>query len=75
MASNRDRFLRLSKARVEKTIKQIELIGNMSDKTNYSYEDQEMEAIFQQLDKALNQAKDKFKSKRKIKNLSLPKGI
>lgn len=75
MSTNRERFLRLSKARLEKTIKQIELISNLSDKTNYSYHDDEIEEMFAQIDQAVNQAKQKFKEKAKTKKPGLPRGI
>ncbi|WP_038150487.1 hypothetical protein [Thiomicrorhabdus chilensis] len=75
MSTNRERFLRLSEARLEKTIKQIELIGNLSDKTNYSYHPDEVDDLFAQIDDALKQAKQKFKDKQKAKKLSMPRGI
>lgn len=75
MSTNRERFLRLSKARLEKTIKQIELIGNLSDKTNYSFHDEEVAQLFNEIDQALNQAKQKFKTKDKAKKTSIPIGI
>lgn len=73
MTVNRDRFLRLSKARLEKTIKQIELIGNLSDKTNYSYHDDEITELFNTLEAELKTAKSRFK----IRNLTnkIPRGI
>ncbi len=73
MTVNRDRFLRLSKARLEKTIKQIELIGNLSDRTNYSYQDEEINEIFETLETELKTAKSRFK----IRNLinKIPRGI
>jgi hypothetical protein len=64
MATNRDRFLRLSKARLEKTKKQIELIGNLSDSTNYSYTEEEVIAIFDVLEAELEKAKNRFRKKK-----------
>lgn len=68
MTVNRDRFLRLSKARLEKTTKQIQLVGNLSDKTNYSYEEEEVAYLFEKLEAELETAKNRFKSKMSIQS-------
>ena len=53
MGSNRDRFVRLAESRVNKAIKSIRLIGNLSNKNNYSYTDKDAKQIIRALDKEL----------------------
>lgn len=71
MTVNRDRFLRLSKARLEKTTKQIQLVGNLSDRTNYSYEDEEVAYLFEKLEAELQTAKDRFRVKARLDTPSM----
>ena len=58
----RDKFVRLANVRVNKAIKDITLIGNLSNKSNYSYNDDDVEKIFAALNSALKKSKDKFKN-------------
>lgn len=64
MESRRDRFKRLANRRVNNTLKQIELIGNLSNKSSYDYTDEEIRKIFFEIDKELRTAKVKFNSKK-----------
>ena len=62
--STRDRFRRLAEARVTKTIKDIRLIANLSNRSNYSYDVAEIEKIFKTLDREMKAAKARFDSER-----------
>ena len=62
MGSNRDRFVRLAESRVNKAIKSIRLIGNLSNKNNYSYTDKDAKQIIRALDKELRALKSRFES-------------
>jgi len=42
MAKNRDKFVELAQKRVSRAIKDIRLIGNLSNRTNYSYSDEDV---------------------------------
>ena len=53
MSKNRAKFVELAEKRVQKTIKSMRLIGNLSNKTNYSYEDADLKKIFTTLKKEL----------------------
>lgn len=43
-----------------KTIKDVRLIGNLSNRNNYSYTTAEVDKIFKALDKELKSARAKF---------------
>jgi hypothetical protein len=58
--SDRQKFVRLATARVNKAIKAIQIIGNLSNKSNYSYEDSDVEKIFRALAGELKTCRQKF---------------
>jgi hypothetical protein len=58
--SPRDKFLSLANKRVVNAAKYISLVGNLSDKSNYSYTDQDTRKIFSYLKKKLNDSQDRF---------------
>ena len=60
---DRKKFVGLAEKRVSKTLKDIKLIGNLSNRSNYSYTDQDVTKIYKALKKALDQMKAKFDSK------------
>lgn len=64
--ANGDRFVRVAEKRVNSAIKTIRLIGNLSNRTNYSYTEKDVEAIFSALTKELKMCQERFKN-------SLPK--
>lgn len=53
-------FLRLSQSRLEKTVKQIGLISNLSSKVNYDYSVAEASVVLDAVQDALNEAREKF---------------
>ncbi len=55
-----DNFIRLAEARTNKIIDMILLLGNLSNKTNYSYTEKQVEAIFDSIQQALDETKLKF---------------
>ncbi len=59
---NRQRFVDLAEKRVTKTIKDIRLVGNLSNKTNYSYTNADYKAIFAALDAEMRDLKRRFTS-------------
>jgi hypothetical protein len=58
--TNHERFKRLAEARVTKTIKDIRLIANLSNRNNYAYTPTDIEKIFKALEKELKVAKARF---------------
>lgn len=65
MNSVRDRrakFVELGEARVGKAIKMIRLIGNLTNKNNYDYEDADFSKIVSALEAEIRNLKAKLKS-------------
>lgn len=60
--TKRDKFVRLAEARTNKTIKMIQLLGNLSDKRSYEFSDKDIATIFNAIDKELKMARQKFES-------------
>jgi len=60
--SSRDNFVRLAEKRVNNTIKTLRLIGNLSNRSNYSYTDEDVSKIFRSLERELKNARVRFKN-------------
>ena len=60
MNNKNKKFKDLAVARVNKALKHIQLIGNLSNKQHYSYEDQDVKKIFSALDNEIKNMKKKF---------------
>ncbi len=60
MESKEERFVRIAEARTNKIINMIRLLGNCSNKGNYSYTDEEVKKIFAAIEAELKMAKGKF---------------
>lgn len=60
--SSRNKFVRLAEGRVNSLIKTFRLLGNLSNKNNYSYTDKDIDKIFRSLDTELKKSKDRFRS-------------
>lgn len=56
----RENFVRLAENRTNKTIEMIRLLGNLSNTSNYSYTKEDVNKIFNTLEKELADAKRKF---------------
>ena len=63
--SKRDRFRRLAILRGNRVLKDIKLIGNLSNKNNYEYTDDEIRRMFTMIEDELKLAKLKFSTKKK----------
>lgn len=60
MESKKERFVRIAEARTNKIIDMIRLLGNCSNKGNYSYTDEDVRKIFSAIEAELKIAKSKF---------------
>jgi len=60
MGKSRDRFVILAESRTKRAMKDIRLIGNLSNKSNYSYNQEDVFKIFRVLDSELKSAKKRF---------------
>lgn len=61
--ADRKKFVELAEKRVQRAIKDIRLIGNLSNRSNYSYEDKDIKKIHGALKKALEEMKARFDAK------------
>ena len=62
-SKSREKFVELAEKRVTKTLKDIRLIGNLSNKSNYSYTNDDVKKIHRTLKKAIDEMKIRFESK------------
>lgn len=60
METKRERFVRLAEARTNKTIDMIRLLGNLSNKNNYDYTEEDVTKIFAALEKEIKLSKAKY---------------
>jgi hypothetical protein len=57
---SRSKFVELANKRVNRTLDSFRLIGNLSNKSNYQYSDQDVHKIFAVLQAELTATKAKF---------------
>ena len=62
LAIKRDKFVQLAEKRVNNTLNNLRLIGNLSSKASYEYAQRDVDQIFRALSKALAETKSKFQS-------------
>ena len=60
MSEKREKFVSLAEKRVTRTIKDIRLIGNLSNKNNYSYEEKDVRKIISTLEDEIKTLKARF---------------
>ncbi len=60
MRDKREKFVELMEARVNRAIKDIQLIGNLSNRSAYSYTDEDVRKVFRAVQKELDTAKARF---------------
>lgn len=60
MGDKREKFVRLAEQRVNRALNDIRLIGNLSNRSAYSFADEDLKKIFRVLQKELDQAKARF---------------
>ena len=62
MAQSRKKFVELAENRVSRVIKDLRLIGNLSNKSNYEYSDEDVEKIINTLRNEVDKTKKRFES-------------
>jgi hypothetical protein len=60
MSQKRENFVRLAEARVNRALREIRLIGNLSNRGAYTYSEADARAIFKALQRELDTAKSRF---------------
>lgn len=62
MNKNREKFIELAEKRVTKSIKDLRLVANLANKTNYSYTDDDAKKIISALENELKNLRRKFEN-------------
>ena len=57
----REKFINLANKRVNKVLKQINLISNLSNTNNYEYTQDEVKQVIKALEDAFHQCKESFR--------------
>lgn len=60
MSVKREKFVELAEARVNKALKDMQLIGNLSNRSAYEYSEADVRKIFSALQRGLDAAKSRF---------------
>lgn len=55
-----EKFKELAEKRVSDTLKKLQLIGNLANKNNYEYTDEQVKQIIDTLDSEIKSLKSKF---------------
>jgi len=63
VSAKRDNFIRLAEARVTRAIESMRVIGNLSNRSNYEYDDEDVRKIITTLQAELTALKAQFKTK------------
>ena len=63
---DRDKFARLATKRVSKALKAIQLIGNLSNKSNYDYTAEDVQKIFKALHDEVSLSRKKFELAQRV---------
>lgn len=63
VSRSREKFVELAEKRVSRALRDIKLIGNLSNRTNYSYTEQDVKKITRALNKAVSEMKARFDAK------------
>jgi len=58
--NSRERFVDLAEKRVSRALRDIRLVGNLSNKSNYKYSREDVEKIMKALNKAVDDCKGRF---------------
>lgn len=63
--NDRGKFVKLAEARVGKALKAIQLIGNLSNRSNYDFTDDDVNRIFKALNDEISACRRRFEFARK----------
>ena len=60
MGTSRDNFVRLAEARTTRVLKDLDLIGNLSNRSNYSFTEQDIRKIIGAIQRKLKDTESRF---------------
>ncbi len=69
--TKKEKFIRLAEARTNNALKQISLIGNLANTSNYDYDMKDVDRILKTLRNSINELEVTFKGETKSKKFSL----
>jgi hypothetical protein len=69
--NKRERFKRLAVYRTNEVLKRINVLGNCSNRSAYEYTEDEINKIFNEIDKTLKDTKAKFNFRARDKEFKL----
>jgi hypothetical protein len=61
MSSARENFVRLAETRTRRLLKDLELLGNLSNRSNYTYSEDDVKVIFRAVAKKMSETELRFK--------------
>lgn len=62
MSEKREKFVKLAEQRVSRALREIRLIGNLSNRSAYSSTEEDVKKIFRALQKELDVARARFEN-------------
>ena len=71
METKREKFVRLAESRMTNTLKQIELLSNLSNTRAYEYTQEDVDKMIKTLKKAINELEYSYKKENKNKKFIL----
>ena len=60
MSKSRANFVRLAENRTTKILKNLDLLSNLSNKTNYTYDEDDIKKIISSINKSIKECENKF---------------
>lgn len=60
METKRSRFLRVAQKRTQKILDAIDVLGNCSNRGNYEYKNEEVQSMFEAIEKKVRETRDLF---------------
>lgn len=71
MEEKHEKFVRIAEKRTNKILEQIRLLGNCSNRNNYSYSEEEIKKIFGTIENELHSSKIRFSQKKQKEQFKL----
>lgn len=71
--SKREKFVRLAENRMNNVLKQIELLGNLSNRRTYEYNQEDIDSMIKTLKSAVSNLEHTFSADKKNNKFSLKK--
>lgn len=65
-----EKFIRIGERRVNNVLKQLEVLGQLSNRRTYSYTEEQTEKMFAVIEKELQEVKEKFQEPKEKQSFS-----